>query len=151
MRRDVRWVTTSGKHMRLTTTRLVSLRHRHLAAIAYELTAEDADANVAISSELLHRQPLPVDSTDPRLAEGFVGRVLHPTGTHCDGLRAILSYSTQSSRLVLACGMDHTFEGGCQFIAEHTCQDDCAAVVFKAVVGRGTSISIHKYLGSLVF
>lgn len=147
LRRDVRWVTPSGKHMRLTTTRLVSLRHRHLAAIAYELTAEDADVDVVISSELLHRQPLPVDSADPRLAEGFVGRVLDPAGTHSDGLRAILSYRTQSSGLVLGCGMDHTFEGGRQFTAERTCEEDFAAIVFKAVVGRGTSISIRKYLG----
>ena len=137
--RDVRWVTPSGKRMRLRTTRLVSLRHRHLAAISYQLTAEDAEADVVISSELLHRQPLPVDSADPRLAEGFVGRVLHPTGTHCEGLRAILSYRTQSSGLVLGCGMDHRVEGSSRLTTETTCQDDIAAVVLKAVVERGTS------------
>jgi alpha,alpha-trehalose phosphorylase len=147
LKRDVRWVTPSGKRMRLRTTRLVSLRHRHLAVIAYRLTAEEAEADVVISSELLHRQPLPVESADPRLAEGFVGRVLHPAGTHCDGLRAILSYRTQSSGLVLGCGMDHQVEGSYRLTTESICQDDLAAVVFKAVVERGTLLSIYKYLG----
>jgi alpha,alpha-trehalose phosphorylase len=147
LKRDVRWVTPSGKRMRLKTTRLVSLRHRHLAAIAYELTAEDAEADVVISSELLYQQPLPVDSTDPRLAEGFVGRVLHPSGTHSEGLRAILTYRTQSSGLVLGCGMDHRIDGSSGLTAERTCEDDLAAVVFKAVVDRGASLSICKFLG----
>ena len=43
--------------MRLRTVRLVSFTHRHLAAIEYELTAEDADTEIVISSELVHRQP----------------------------------------------------------------------------------------------
>jgi alpha,alpha-trehalose phosphorylase len=147
LKRDVRWRTPSGKHMRLRTVRLVSFTHRHLAAMEYELTAEDADTEVVISSELANRQPLPVDTRDPRLAEGFVGRVLHPAGTRCEGMRAILSYRTQSSGLVLGCGMDHKVEGGCALSAESTCEDDFAAAVFKAVVGRGESIRVHKYLG----
>jgi alpha,alpha-trehalose phosphorylase len=146
LKRDVRWATPSGKHIRLRTMRLVSFNHRHLAAIEYELTAEDADTEMVISSELANRQPLPVVSGDPRLAEGFVGRVLHPAGNRRDGLRAILSYRTKSSGLVLGCGMDHNVEGGCAFTAESTCHDDLAAVVFKAVVERGKSIRIHKYL-----
>jgi alpha,alpha-trehalose phosphorylase len=144
--RNVRWVTPSGKHMRLRTIRLVSFTHRHLAAMEYELTAEDADANVVISSELANRQPLPVDSTDPRLAEGFIGRVLCPAGAHRDGLRATLSYRTHSSGLVLGCGMDHRVQGDCAFVAESTGDEDFAAVVFKATVERSKVFRIHKYV-----
>jgi alpha,alpha-trehalose phosphorylase len=146
LKRDVRWVTPSGKPMRLRTIRLVSLTHRHLAAIEYELTAEGANTDVVISSELVHRPPLAADSSDPRLAEDFVGRVLHPTGTRCDGLRAILSYRTQSSGLTLGCGMDHVLATESSFTAETTCNDDFAAAVFKGTVERGKSIRIHKYL-----
>jgi alpha,alpha-trehalose phosphorylase len=144
--RDVRWATPSGKRMRLRTMRFVSLTHRHLAAIEYELTAEDTDTHIVISSELANRQPLSADNRDPRLAEGFAGRVLHPAGTQCDGARAILSYRTQSSKLVLGCGMDHRVEGDCAVTAENTCDDDFAAVVFKAAIERGKSIRIHKFL-----
>src|SRR5262249_27368978 len=47
--RDVRWAAPSGKRMRLRTSRFVSFTHRHLAAIEYELTAEDSDTHVVIS------------------------------------------------------------------------------------------------------
>jgi len=57
LNRDVSWMTPSGRRMRLRTVRLVSFTHRHLAAIEYELTAEDADTEIVISSELVHRQP----------------------------------------------------------------------------------------------
>ena len=132
--------------MRLRTVRLVSFTHRHLAAIEYELTAEDADTEIVISSELVHRQPFAVDSRDPRLAEGFARRVLHPTGSLGEGLRGILSYRTQSSGLTLGCGMDHVLSAESDLTADAKCNDDFAAVVFKGVVKRGKSIRIHKFL-----
>ena len=76
-----------GKRMHLRTVRLVSFAERNLAAIEYELFAEDADAEIVISSELANRQPLPVETADPRVAVGFVGRVLQPLETRCERLR----------------------------------------------------------------
>ena len=146
LNRDVSWMTPSGRRMRLRTVRLVSFTHRHLAAIEYELTAEDADTEIVISSELVHRQPFAVDSRDPRLAEGFARRVLHPTGSLGEGLRGILSYRTQSSGLTLGCGMDHVLSAESDLTANAKCNDDFAAVVFKGVVKRGRSIRLHKFL-----
>lgn len=146
LNRDVRWVTPSGKRLHLRTTRLVSLAHRHLAAIAYELTVENAGAEVVITSELRNDQPLATDTSDPRMAEGFVGRVLQPTGTRSEALRAILSYRTGSSGLVLGCGMDHVVEADCPLAAQAGCDDDLATVVFRGVLAPGRTIRIHKYL-----
>ena len=146
LNRDVRWVTPAGKRMRLRTVRLVSFNDRHLAAMEYELFAEDADSEIVISSELANRQPLPVDTTDPRLAAHLVGRVLQPMGILCEDRRAILSYRTQSSGLTLGCGMDHVLATECRFTAESTCNDDFAAVVFRGRIERGKSIRIHKLL-----
>jgi len=146
LNRDVRCITPAGKRLCLKTVRLVSFAHRHLAAIEYELTAEDAEIDVMISSELENRQPLAIDNSDPRLAEGFVGRVLHPAGTMLEGQRAILSYRTQGSRLTLGCGMDHVIAAASPFTQETTCNDDFAAVVFRGVLGQGQSVRIHKYL-----
>src|SRR3954451_16124329 len=76
--REIVWATPAGRRMRLRTLRLVSFDYRHLAAIQYELVPEEADTEIVISSEMLHRTPLPGDNSDPRLAVGFVGRVLQP-------------------------------------------------------------------------
>jgi alpha,alpha-trehalose phosphorylase len=144
--REVAWLTPSGRRMRLRTLRLVSFDQRHLAAIRYELVPEEADAEIVISSEMLHREPLPGDGSDPRLAVGFAGRVLRPAGTRHQGTRAILSYTTRSSGLVLGCGMDHRLEADCPVAQEGTCEDDFAAIVFKLRAERGKPIRLWKYL-----
>ncbi len=145
--REIVWTTPGGRRMRLRTQRLVSFDHRHLAAIQYELIPEEADAEIVISSELVNRQPLPEDSSDPQLAAGFDGRVLLPVGTRREGLRAILSYITPGSGLILGCGMDHVLDTACQFTHDSSCEGDIAAVVFKIEGKQGRPIRLWKYLG----
>ena len=146
LNRDVAWMTSSGKRLRLRTVRLVSLAHRHLAAIEYTLTIEGAEAELLIASELRNDQPLATDTSDPRLAEGFVRRVLHPAGVQVAALRAILSYRTGSSGLVLGCGMDHVIAADGPFAAQASSDDDLARVVVRATLAPGQTIRIHKYL-----
>ena len=146
LNRDVAWMTSLGKRLRLRTVRLVSLAHRHLAALEYTLTTEDAEAELLIASELRNDQPLAADTSDPRLAEGFVGRVLHPAGVQVAALRAILSYRTGSSGLVLGCGMDHVIAADGPFAAQASSDDDLARVVVRATLAPGQTIRIHKYL-----
>jgi len=146
--REIAWATPAGFHMRLRSLRLVSFHHRHLAAIQYEVLAEDAGVEIVISSELLNRAPLPGgDGSDPRLAVGFTGQVLQPAGMHHEESRAILSYTTHSSGLTLGCGMDHVLETACPFTQEGHCEDDFAAIVFKGRAERGKPIRLWKYLG----
>ena len=146
LNRDVRWVTATGKRLHMRTVRLVSLAQRHLAAIEFELTGEDADVEIAVSSELVNSQPLSADTTDPRLAEGFVGRVLHPTGTSAGGMRAMLSYRTRSSGMSLGCGMDHSVSSECPVLTELVCEDDFAAARFRCKLERNKPLRIRKYL-----
>ena len=145
-RREVVFVTPTGKRIRLTSTRLVSFHHRHLAAISYEVTAEDADAELIISSEMINRSPLPVETADPRMAQGFVGRVLRPEGHVVDGRRAILSYTTQSSGLTLGCGMDHLIETENAVVTDARAEDDFAAVVFRVRAETGKPVHLVKFL-----
>ena len=134
--REVVWATPGGRCMRLRTSRLVSFEHRHLAAIQDELIPEDADADIVISSELTYHEPLAHDGSDPRLAAGFAKRVLQPAGNWRQGRRAILSYVTLRSQLILGCGMDHVLETDCNTIEDSSCGDDAAAVVFKIWASR---------------
>ena len=45
--RDVLWETASGKRVSVRSRRIVSLEHRHFAAISYEVTLENASAPIA--------------------------------------------------------------------------------------------------------
>ena len=54
--REFTWVTAAGKHVRVRSCRIVSLEHRHVVAMSYEVTVLDAAAPVAISSLVLNRR-----------------------------------------------------------------------------------------------
>jgi alpha,alpha-trehalose phosphorylase len=146
LRREVVFETARGKRVRLTSLRLVSLTYRNLAAIRYEVRLEDADADLIVSSELINRQPLPVDTADPRLGQGFVGRVLDPTGTRAENLRVILSFRTKGSGLALGCGMDHQIETAGAFTTSVSCEADVARVVLKVAAQERAPVCLTKYL-----
>ena len=75
--RELHWETPSGKLVRIRTRRLVSFRHRHVAAISYEVTLLDQEAPVVISSEMLcHMTEVLKADDDPRRAKMFFGDVL---------------------------------------------------------------------------
>ncbi len=54
--RDLIWRTPSGKRVRVSSQRMVSLVHRHLAVLTLEVTLLDSPAPIVISSQLLNRQ-----------------------------------------------------------------------------------------------
>ena len=53
--RELLWSTAAGKHVTVRSCRIVSLEHRHLAAIVYEV-AVDEPAPVVLASLVLNRQ-----------------------------------------------------------------------------------------------
>src|SRR6201984_467899 len=50
--REILWETPAGKQVLITSRRLVSFSHRHVAAISYSVTLVNAEAFVVISSEM---------------------------------------------------------------------------------------------------
>ena len=148
LERELHWVTPNGKRVRLRSTRLVSLASRHLACLHLELVLENADANVVISSELLHRGELLVDGDpeDPRLGALPEGPVLLPTGRSAEDCRSILSYRTTRSGLALACGMDHDLECEAEPHIDATQDDDTGRIVFRIRAPAAKPIRLTKYL-----
>ena len=116
LRREFLWSTPAGKHVRVRSTRLVSLEHRHLAAIRYEVLVEDHPATLTLASQLVNRQDAATSelhtptSTDPRRGRSFVDRVLNPRVEEGEGLRLLLGYRTTDSGMSLGIGIDHVVE-----------------------------------------
>ena len=54
--RDLVWRTPAGKRVRVRSQRLVSLAHRHLAMLTFEVTLLDGSAPIVVSSQMLNRQ-----------------------------------------------------------------------------------------------
>ncbi len=146
VRREITWKTPTGQLMSMKTTRLVSFSSRHLAAIDYELCAHSSEVDVLVSSEMRHQPPLRMDESDPRLAVGFVGRVLHPIAAEAQELRTLLTYRTEGSQFSLGCGMDHVVDTHSDLSVETTCVEDMAAVKFHGSLRPDAPLRLRKYL-----
>lgn len=146
--RDLVWSTPAGKHVHVSSCRLVSLEHRHLAAITFEVTLIDQAAPVVICSRLLnHRdRPGPARPDDPRLAQVLGGRVLACRVRRSNELRQVAGYETAHSGMRLAVGVDHTVETDVPYQSNASLSDDQGEVVVAADAKPGQPILITKYL-----
>ena len=95
MTRELVWATDAGKHVRVRSRRIVSLEHRHLVAMTYEVTMLDESAPVVISSLVFNRQDaqsadLPERRpADPRLATVLPRPVLNLRAAELAGQRRV--------------------------------------------------------------
>jgi alpha,alpha-trehalose phosphorylase len=150
--REFVWITAAGKHVRVRSCRIVSLEHRHVVAMTYEVTVLDAVAPVAICSLVLNRQdshpaggraePRP---GDPRLASLLAHRVLNAQITELADQRILLGYRTANSRMTLGIGVDHVIDTACPHRADGRVDDDTGEVAITADAVPGVPIQVTKY------
>ena len=114
LQRDLVWSTLSGKHVTVRSSRLVSLEHRHVAVISYEVTT-DQPASIAVVSRVVNRADEHVErgaataaeTEDPRLGRRLSHRVLQPRlAEDADG-RTMHGYEVTNSRMTMAVGVQH--------------------------------------------
>ncbi len=108
--RDVEWVSPSGRGVRVSSVRLVSLTQRAVAAISYTVEALEQPVRVVVQSELVANESVPIRSGDPRVTAAIEA----PLATEDFGFddeRVLLVHSTRASGLRMAAGMDHLIEG----------------------------------------
>ncbi len=145
--REILWETPAGKHVLIKSRRLVSLEHRHLAAISYEVTVLNAQAPVVLSSEMTadHSHAARADF-DPRNPAARQGRILQPRRHYFDEQRAVLCHGTERSKMILGCAIDHELVTDCPFSSKTKCREDTGQVVFMIDAEPGQSIHLTKYM-----
>jgi alpha,alpha-trehalose phosphorylase len=145
--REILWETPVGKQVRITSRRLVSFVHRHVAAIAYQVTLLNAQAPVVIASEMVANAPSPhVNGDDPRRASVFVGRVLQPRASHAKERRLVLCHTTAKSQMILACATDHALETTCPHASKAVHSEGFGQVAFTIEAQPGCPIHLTKYM-----
>src|SRR6202521_626373 len=146
LRRTLEWESPAHRRIRIRSTRLVSLVHRALAAILYEVEAVDGPADVVVQSELVANEPVgDLSGRDPRSAAASASPLTPEFAGH-EGLRALLIHSTKKSLLTVAAGMDHVVSGprGSQVTCESA--EDAARVTVTARLARGQRLSLVKFV-----
>jgi alpha,alpha-trehalose phosphorylase len=145
--RDIIWETPAGKQVRITSRRLVSFEHRHLAAIFYEVTMLNAAAPIVISSELIANEPaVQRENHDPRQAKVFIGKVLHHRSSYAKEPRIVLCHATAKSRMILSCAIDHRLETQCATNWQTRYTEDAGQVVASIDAQPGQPITLTKFM-----
>jgi alpha,alpha-trehalose phosphorylase len=145
--REILWETPTGKQVLITSRRLVSLVHRHVAAISYRVTLLNAEAPIVISSEMVANEPIArTNGDDPRQARVFAGPVLHHRASYAKDRRIVLCHATEKSRITLTCATDHVLETTCMYAHKTVHSEDFGQVAFTIQARPSCPIHLTKYM-----
>ena len=145
--REILWETPAGKQVSITSRRLVSFEHRHVAAIFYEVTLLNAAAPVVLSSEIIANEPAPRRANyDPRQAKVFVEKVLNHRMSYAKEQRIVLCHATNKSGLIVACAIDHTLETTSRVTCNTKYTPDAGQAVATIDAEPGCPITLVKYM-----
>jgi len=145
LHRTADWVSPAGRAVRVTSTRLVSLVQRSIAAICYEVEPLDGQVRLVVQSELVANEELPAADGDPRLATVLKSPLVAEEHA-AKGARAGLVHSTRDSGLRVAAVMDHVVDGPADTEVAAESFPHLARVTVTATVGPGQRLRLVKYV-----
>ncbi|OFJ53256.1 glycoside hydrolase family 65 protein [Mycolicibacterium grossiae] len=143
--REVRWCSPAGKRVAITSTRLVSLEQRGVAAIEYCVEAIDEFTRVTVQSELVANEDQPETSNDPR-ASAILKTPLRAVSHEREQDGAILIHETRYSELMMAAAMDHDVDVPGRVEVATDARDDLARTTVICGLRPGQKLRIVKYL-----
>ena len=146
LQRRLRWRSPAGRTVRLSATRIVSLTHRSVAAVLYEVEPLDGPARVVVQSELVANEPIAAPTVgDPRAASQLDTHLLQEHAWQ-DGRKVVLVHRTRASGLRLAAAMDHLIEGPGRATVSTEASEDRGRVTISTELEPGSSLRMVKLL-----
>ncbi|MCU1692140.1 MAG: putative glycosyl hydrolase [Frankiales bacterium] len=142
--RTADWTSPAGTRALVRSTRLVSLEHRAVAAVCYEVEAVDR-MRVIVQSELVANEQVPDQSGDPRVAAALVDP-LEPLMQDVEQNGVLLVHRTRNSGLVMAAGMDHEVTVPGRSEEETDARPNWARTTVTCVLQPGEVLRVVKYL-----
>ena len=144
--RQVEWTSPAGDPVRISSTRLVSLTHRAVAAIFYEVEPVDEALRIVLQSELVANEELPPQSKDPRAAAALSNPLISEEHTS-HGARAVMIHRTRQSGLRVAAGMRHVIECEGQAVdQEMTTEPDVCRLTLATRLEPGQRLRLVKFV-----
>jgi alpha,alpha-trehalose phosphorylase len=144
--RDVEWESPTHRRVKVRSTRLVSLVHRALAAVLYEIEPVDGSADVVLQSELVANEPVVgKGAKDPRSGE-VLDQPLQPELTAATERGAVLVHSTRRSKLRVAAAMDHALKAPRGTDTKSESHPDFARFTVTARLKAGQRLTLVKFV-----
>ncbi len=154
LRRELVWRTSSGKRVRISSSRMTSVVERHLAVMTFEVEMLDGDASLVISSPVLNRQDgsdeyhvrsaAMGEGADPRQAESFGHRVLQPRLHEVRDERLLLGYRCTNSGMTIATLAQHRMDTDNAWTERLSVEEDLAKHVYEIAAKRGRAVRVEK-------
>ena len=145
LRRKLEWVSPTGRAIRISSTRLVSLTQRAVAAICYEVEATEGATPVVVQSELVANEKLPATESDPRATAALASPLRSVYFGDWD-TRVLLEHSTHASGLTMAAAMDHIIEGPPHVETRAESLEDIGRLLVTADLAPGKPLRLVKFL-----
>jgi alpha,alpha-trehalose phosphorylase len=143
--RRVTWTSPAGRSIRLTSTRVVSLTQRAIAAISYDVEAIDGPVRIVVQSELVTNEAIPPAVADPRVAAILEAPLVNEEHV-MDDTRAVVVHRTRNSGLLVGAAMHHEIDGPQATICDGESFPDVSRVTIASRLGQGEHLGLVKYL-----
>ena len=144
--RELRWRAPSGGTVEVRSERLVSFRHRGVAAVRYVVRAVDGPVDVALTSSLVANREQPHLSSHPS-ADDLLRHPLDAQEHHADGLRITLLHRTCRSGLWVGAAADHRLDSAAELELHVDSDEDWARLTATGRLEAGQEIVLVKLLG----
>lgn len=141
--RTAEWTSPARRTVRVTSLRFVSLTHRAIVGISYDLEPLDGSANIVVQSELVANEQLPSGEVDPRAASA-IEMPLESEEYSSREAEAVLIHRTRRSGLRMAAAMDHLISGTSKMRIASESSPDSARVVVTDVLEPGQRLRLFK-------
>lgn len=146
--RQVTWTSPTGRQVRISSVRLVSLTQRAIAAICYTVEPVSGPLRLGLQSELVANEAIPDLGDDPRTAAVLEEPLVSEEflATKDDQLRVVLVHRTRQSGLRLAATMAHEIEHTERMRAHTEAFPHLGRCTIAAQVEPGARLRIVKYI-----
>src|SRR5207244_2249151 len=145
LQRKAEWQSPAGARVLVSSTRLVSLTQRSIAAVSYEVEPLDAPTRLVIQSELVANEPATSDQSDPRAAALLEAPLVSEQFSHHDG-KVVLSHRTRVSGLRMAAAMDHVIEAPTDVAVTTESDPDLGRVTLAVELEPGQRLRLVKFI-----
>jgi len=143
--RRAEWQSPAGKRVKVTSIRMVSLTQRAIAAVCYEVEPVDQPARLAVLSELLANEQVPMATDDPRVSAALANPLQQEYDIARDTAAAMV-HTTRLSKLRVGAAMDHIIEGPADIAVEARTVADSALIIASTVLQPGQKLRVIKFV-----
>ncbi|MDQ6785002.1 MAG: family 65 glycosyl hydrolase [Actinomycetota bacterium] len=145
LRRTVTWKSPGQRTIKVSSTRMVSLKQRAMVAIDYHVEVLGSPARVVVQSELVTNEAAPATSADPRVAAALE-HPLRGVERAAKDKSVYLIHETERSGLTMVAMMDHVVDGPEGVEVEAEALDDLGRVTFITNLAPGEKLRIVKMI-----